>query len=118
MISKDSFIKIMDGLRDYWDELGKDMNRLGVVFEDNHLTRVFDNTLDALCDDLESDLDIDDDIGPWCYYFAFELDWGRDKKAENCTEIDGKMYTLKTAGQLYDLLMLLNDKENNDENFS
>ena len=86
MISKDSFIKIMDGLRDYWDELGKDMDRLGVVYENNHLTKVFDNTLDALCDDLEADFD-DDAIDPWCYYFAFELDWGRREMAKNCVEI-------------------------------
>ena len=53
MICKDSFVKIMDSLQAHWDELGKDMDRLGVVFENNHLTRVFDNIMDALCDDLE-----------------------------------------------------------------
>jgi hypothetical protein len=110
MISKDSFIKIMDGLRDYWDELGKDMDRLGVVYENNHLTKVFDNTLDALCDDLEADFEVDE-TGPLCYYFAFELDWGRREMAKNCVEIDGVKYALETAGQLYDLLELLRAKE-------
>ena len=111
MISKDSFIKIMDGLRDYWDELGKDMCRLGVVFEDNHLTKVFDITLDALSNDVEIGLEIDHDTGPWCYYFAFELDWGRRSMAKDCVEIDGMKYALETAGQLYDLLELLREKE-------
>ena len=115
MISKNSFVKIMDGLRDYCDELGADMDRLGVVFENNHLTRVFDRTLDALCEDLETDLEIDPDIGPWCYYFAFELDWGREKMARNCTKIDGVEYDLQTAGQLYDLLMLLHEREEDNE---
>lgn len=110
MISKNSFIKIMDGLRDYWDELGKDMDRLGVVYENNHLTKIFDNTLDALCDDLEADFEVDE-AGPWCYYFAFELDWGRREMAKNCVEIDGVKYALETAGQLYDLLELLRAKE-------
>ena len=110
MISRDSFIKIMDGLRDYWDELGKDMDRLGVVFENNHLTKILDNTLDALCEDVEADF-ADDEIGPWCYYFAFELDWGRRDMAKNCVKIDGIKYALETAGQLYDLLELLREKE-------
>ena len=115
MISKDSFVKIMNSLRGYWDELDKDMDRLNVVFDDNYLTRVFNHTMDALCDDLESDLDIDDDIGPWCYYFAFELDWGRAEKAGNYVFVDDEGYLLKTAEQLYDLLMVLNGKENNNE---
>ena len=114
MISKNAFVKIMDGLRDYWDELGEDMDRLGVVYQENHLTRVFDNTLDALCEDLEEDLDIDDDVGPWCYYFAFELDWGRRDMAKDCVEIDGVKYALETAEQLYELLMLLHEKEEKD----
>lgn len=110
MIAKDPFIKIMNGLRDYWDELGKDMDRLGVVYENNHLTKVFDNTLDALCDDLKDDFD-DDEIDHWCYYFAFELDWGRREMAKNCVKIDDVEYELRTAGQLYDLLELLREKE-------
>ena len=112
MISKDSFVKIMDGLRDYWDELGKDMDRLGVVFENNHLTKVLDTTLDALCEDLEEDLEVDE-VGPWCYYFAFELDWGRNKMAKDCVVIDDIVYAIETPDQLYDLLMLLNEREKN-----
>ena len=111
MISKDSFVKIMDSLRDYWDELGKDMDRLGVVFESNHLTRVFDNIMDALCDDLEADLERDEYDTPWCYYFAFELDWGRAERAKNSVRIDDVVYPLCNAAQLYDLLTVLNERE-------
>jgi hypothetical protein len=111
MMKKTTFVKIMNTLRDYWDELSADMNRLCVVFEDNHLTRVFDKTMDALCEDLEGNLEIDPEVGPWCYYFAFELDWGRRDMAKDCVEIDGVRYALETPEQLYDLLMLLNDKE-------
>lgn len=110
MISKNSFVKIMDGLRDYWDELSYDMDRLGVVFQENHLTRVFDNTIDALCEDMESNLNIDRDIGPWCYYFAFELDWGRRGDSASRTKVDGEAHPLQTAEQLYDLLVLLNER--------
>ena len=55
MISKDSFVKIMNSLRDYNDELCKDMKKLRVVF-DNHLTAVICNVLNAISDDLESNL--------------------------------------------------------------
>lgn len=108
MISRDSFVKIMDGLRDYWDELGKDMDRLGVVFDDNHLTRVFNNTLDALCEDIKDGFEISSDMS-WCYYFVFELDWGREEMAENCVDINGVKYSLKTAEELYDFLMMLKE---------
>lgn len=110
MMKKTTFVKIMDGLRDYWEELSADMDRLGVVFQDNYLTKVFDNTLDALCEEMESDLDTGD-VGPWCYYFAFELDWGHRDNAVNCVEIGDEKYTLRTAEQLYDLLVLLNERE-------
>lgn len=112
MISKNTFVRIMDGLRDFWDELRKTMQHLGVVFEENYLTRVAYNTLDALCREVEANLGLDDDVGPWCYYFAFELDWGRGKLAKNGVHIDGEVWPLENAGQLYDLLMLLNDREN------
>ena len=115
MISKNSFVKIMDGLRDYWDELGEDMDRLGVVFENNHLTRVFDNTLDAICEDVEEGFEIDPYVGYWCHYFAFDLDWGCREMARDCVTIDGVKYSIKTAGQLYDLLMLLHEREEDNE---
>lgn len=110
MMKKNSFVKIMNTLRDYWDELGKDMDRLGVVFEDNHLTRVFDKTMEALCEDVEDNLDTGD-VGPWCWYFAFDLDWGRRDMAKGCVQIDGIKYDLETPGQLYDLLVFLNERE-------
>lgn len=115
MISKNSFVKIMDGLRNYWDELGEDMDRLGVVYENNHLVKVFDNTIDALCEDLEDGFEVDPDAGPWCYYYAFELDWGRREMAKDCIEIDGIKHALVTAGQLYDLIMLLHEREEDNE---
>lgn len=114
MISKNSFVKIMDGLRDYLDELGKDMDRLGVVFENNHLTKVFDNTLDAICEDLKDGLEINPDMS-WCYYFVFDLDWGREEMAKDCVDIDGVKYTLETSEQLYDLLMLLHERGKDNE---
>ena len=111
MISKNSFVKIMDSLRDYWDELSKDMDRLGVVFENNHLTKVFDNIMDALCDDLEPGWRDETHKEPWIYYFAFELDWGRSEQAKNSVRINDVVYPMCNAGQLYDFLVVLNERE-------
>ena len=114
MISKDSFVKIMNSLRDYNDELCKDMKRLGVVF-DNYLTTVICNVLNAISEDLESNLDTDGYTDTWCNYYAFELDFGRDKMAIDCVDIGDTTYSLQTAEQLYDLITLLNEKRLNDK---
>ena len=114
MISKDSFVKIMNSLRDYNDELCKDMKRLGVVF-DNYLTTVICNVLNAISEDLESNLDTDEYTDTWCNYYAFELDFGRDKMAIDCVDIGDTTYSLQTAEQLYDLITLLNEKRLNDK---
>lgn len=110
MISKNSFVKIMDSLRDYWDELSKDMDRLGVVFENNHLTKVFDNIMDALCDDLEPGWRDEMHEEPWIYYFAFELDWGRSEKAKDRVRIDNTVYPMYNAEQLYDCIVMLSKR--------
>ena len=114
MISKDSFVKIMNSLREYDTELCKDMKRLGVVF-DNHLTAVINNVLNAISEDLESNLSTDKYTDTWCNYYAFELDFGRDKMAIDCVDIGDKTYSLQTAEQLYDLIMLLNEERLNDK---
>lgn len=114
MISKDSFVKIMNSLRDYNDELCKDMKRFGVVF-DNHLTAVICNVLDAISDDLEPSLDTNEYVDTWCNYYAFELDFGRDKMAVDCVDIGDDTYSLQTAEQLYDLIMLLNEEHLNEK---
>ena len=114
MISKDSFVKIMNSLRDYNDELCKDMKRLRVVF-DNYLTTVICNVLNAISEDLESNLDTDKYTDTWCNYYAFELDFGCDKMAIDCVDIRDTTYSLQNAEQLYDLITLLNEKRLNDK---
>lgn len=111
MINKDSFVKIMDTLRDYDDAIDVIYSELGISMDDNAFTRVLDRTLDALFDDVESNFYSDERDLPWCYYYAFELDWGRAANAETATEIDGVAVPLTNAGQLYDLLVDLQNKE-------
>ena len=107
MINKESFVKIVDGLCDYWDRICIIYDALGITSDRNCLTDIFDITMSALCEDVE--LNIDDDIGPLLYYYAFECDWGRNAKAiEGRPTFGVEQAPLTSAGELYDYLMLDN----------
>lgn len=112
MIQKMTFVKIMDGLRDYWDKVRELEDNLGVIFEYNYLMTILDNTLDAICDEIEDSIEFPTEEGaPWCLYFAYDLDWGRADKALEGAKVNDVTYPLKTAGQLYDFLMMLHERE-------
>lgn len=108
MISKDTFIKIVDALRDYWDAFGAFQDTLNVYMEHNFMTDIFDTVMKALCDEVE--LDVDEDIGPMLYYYACECDWGRNEKAKEGRPTFGvEKMPLTSAAELYDYIMLDND---------
>ena len=52
---------------------------------------------------------------PWLYYFAFELDWGRNPRAINSVTVDDVTWELDAAEKLYDLLVYLQNKEKSNE---
>ena len=100
MISKDSFVKIMDALRDYDDALCVMYNNLGLNMDDNVFTRVLDSTLNALVEDVEPNFDETVDGVPRCYYYAFNCNWGRKEQKKN---------GLTSAEELYDKLVAENE---------
>lgn len=104
MITRDTFVDIMDALRDYYDKLWEFEKVLNIQMEENFITNIFDKVLNALYEEVESDLIMDDDAEPWISYFVFDLDWGREDKAKTNVIVDGKPYPLLTAGHLYDFL--------------
>ena len=108
MITKDTFIKMVDTLRDYWDAFGAFQDTLNVYMEHNFMTDIFDSMMRALSDEVE--LDVDEDIGPMLYYFACECDWGRNEKAvEGRPAFGVENMPLTSAAELYDYIMLNND---------
>lgn len=109
MISRDAFVKIMDGLRDYWDSVDDIKELLGVQFEVNFLTDLFDTVINALTYDVGDSLEHHEE--PWLYYFGFTLDWGRNAKATNSVTLDGEVWPLTDAGKLYDLLVELKKRD-------
>lgn len=113
MIDKSSFVHIMNGVRDYNDKLNKFEDTLDICMGQNFMTDIADIALDALVMDMEDGLEINNDTGSWIYYFAYELDFGRSHKAESAVKLDGVVtWQLKTAEQLYDLLVELKEGNN------
>ncbi|MBO5969964.1 MAG: hypothetical protein J6S14_15860 [Clostridia bacterium] len=102
-MKKEAFVAIMDGMRDYWDQIQVLETQLGVNFEDNFLVRVMDSVLDGLCLDMEGD--IPDNWDHLIYEFAFWHNWGRDGAL--VVEIGEKEYEAGTAEELYYLLQVL-----------
>lgn len=104
MISKDSFVKIMDGLEVYWKNFRKFEDSFGVQINQNFMTDIFDCVMNALSEDTEDN--IDDDIGSLLYYYAFECDWGIGLNArKGIRRLDEIEHTpLTSAAELYDYL--------------
>ena len=115
MINKESFCEIMNSLRGYNDEIGKLEDALNVYFEKNFMTKAIDNIMYAITLDAEKDIKFDDEYGHWCYYFAYELDFGRSRMAKDTVTIDNVAWSLNSAEELYDLLVELNKKEKHQD---
>ena len=100
MISKQSFCEIMSALDVYWENIRKLEGVLNVIFESNALTQILDSVADALEEELEPDLTLDEE--PMLYHWMFNLDFGRHEWAKDGVE-DG--WPLTTAEELYDYLV-------------
>jgi hypothetical protein len=112
MINKNSFVKIVNGLVDYWTKLSELESTLNVYFESNWMTDIVDNTLDALFDDLEIDTCPDDDCG---LIFEFVIDYEVVQAGNFDIEVNGVKYTIKNAEDLYDVLIKLKEDNNNEQ---
>lgn len=111
MINKSSFVKIIDSVRDYWDSIFKLEKALNIQIDENFMTKIVDNMLNAISDDVEAYITRDDNVGTWIYYYAFELDFGRKDFAGDAVSVDGVVYPLTTAEQLYDFLLVMNYRD-------
>ena len=110
MIKKEAFVNIVDGLQTYWDKLSELEKVFGIYITEGFLTDIVDDITEALASDTEESL-CTEKFGSWLSYYAFELDFGRSDMAIDCVEFKNEKYSLQTADQLYDLIMLFQDKE-------
>ena len=110
MISKDSFVKIMNVLQDYDAGLNALENALNVVMESSWMVNILDIVLDALVEDMEEEYTHPDGISPIVYDFAFASNWGREGKC--LVEIDGERCCPTSAEELYELLVRIKERNN------
>ena len=103
MMSYECFEKIMKSLQEYWENMCKLEDSLGIDFNDNWLTNHFDYIAEALTDEFEGteDDDIDPNIGPIIYYYAFDLEWGTKG---NVIPYKGTNYPVDNLKDLYNIL--------------
>lgn len=113
MIKKESFIVIMDSLRDYWDKIEVLVDELEISLDNNVFVKTFDRIMEALGDDLEGE--IDEELGPTLYYYAFECDFGRNEEAKDGLLVDDVSMPLTSAAALYDYLFKCKAKRNAEE---
>lgn len=121
MIEKHTFVKIINGLKDYADNVSKLEDALNVVFDVNYMTRVMDNTLDALAQGfftLEEILDLStykqtlDTITSMIYHFCFTGYFGDNKKelerffVENPDTSEEVSYDCFSANDLYNIITM------------
>ena len=106
MMNKKSFVTIIDGVRDYWDSMLKLESALNIQIDENFMTKIIDNILSAVSEDMENN---DDTHESWVSYYAFELDFGRAENAETAVTVDDKVYPLTTAIEWYAFLKLMNN---------
>ena len=108
MMNKKSFVTIIDGVKDYWDSMLKLESALNIQIDENFMTKIIDNVLNAVSDDMEENIEKYDEIGTWVSYYAFELDFGRADCAADAVKIDNTVCPLTNAEELYDLLIAMN----------
>ena len=106
MMNKKSFVTIIDGISDYWDSMLKLESALNIQIDENFMTKIIDNVLNAVSEDMEENNDTHES---WVSYYAFELDFGRAEYADKAVTVDGIVYPLTTAKELYDFLKIMNN---------
>lgn len=100
IMSKESFCKVMDNYKSMFN-FTDEMNELFDKYEadGNIYPPMCTETVISLLEFIFNDKD------RWIYYWTFELDFGKDYEDGWVTQKDGTIIPLKTAEDLYDLLV-------------
>lgn len=118
MITKEHFIIIMESLQKIDKVIHVMQDLFDFNMDDGPLVKAFDDLSTLIIDEME--LDIDDDIGPVIFHYAFVNNWGEEpfqlKIGEKSFEISGldSLYSYLYAKHAYDTIIQYR-KENEDE---
>lgn len=113
-MSYECFESLMDTLKNFWENMCKFEEVLGVQFEETWMTNHFDDLCEIITTEFEGPEveDIDDKIGPIILYYMFDMEWG------NKTTIlpyKGTNYEVKHLEDLYRTLNIIKYNKDHEE---
>ena len=108
MMTYECFEGLMNILKNFWENMCKFEESLGIQFEETWMTNHFDDLCEVITIEFEGpDVeDIDEKIGPIVLYYMFDMEWG-----EKTTILPHKgiNYEVKHLGDLYTVLKSIRD---------
>lgn len=113
-MSYECFEGLMNILKNFWENMCKFEEVLGIQFEETWMTNHFDDLCEVIINEFEGpDVeDVDPKIGPIVMYWMFDMKWG-----EKTTILPhkGTNYEVKHLKDLYRTLNLIKDNKNHAE---
>lgn len=115
MITKETFIKIMDALQKSSEKAERIDEAINAAIEDRNTVNgdicfeemfcdweLQETVINALSKEMNDEKDPYGDT--WIDYFVYELDWGKNWTPGCATDKDGNEIKMRNAGELYDFL--------------
>lgn len=102
-MSYECFEGLMNILKNFWENMCKFEEVLGIQFEETWMTNHFDDLCEVITTEFEgSDVeDIDEKIGPIVLYYMFDMEWGEKTNKMIYKNIE---YTINNLEDLYTIL--------------
>lgn len=113
-MSYECFEGLMNILKNFWENMCKFEESLGIQFEETWMTDHFARLCEVITTEFEGSEveDIDDKIGPIILYYMFDMEWG---EKTTILPYKGTNYDVKHLEDLYNLLVLIKDNRCNRE---
>ena len=101
-ITKEQFIKIMNGIKKQIDIDAKNNKAFSVILENDFVSNVKNVLYDVIIDFLET---ATNDKGEWITYFVYELDFGKENNRLQVYDKDDSEIPLSTLDDLWNILI-------------
>ena len=106
-ITKEQFIKIMNGIKKQIDIDAKNNKAFSVILENDFVSNVKNVLYDVIIDFLET---ATNDKGEWITYFVYELDFGKENNRLQVYDKDDSEIPLSTLDDLWNILIGATDE--------
>lgn len=113
-MSYECFEQLMNILKNFWENMCKVEEALGIQFEENWMTNHFDDLCEAITTEFEGPEaeDLDPKIGPIILYYMFDMEWGNKTTILPHKEIN---YEVKHLKDLYRTLNIIKYNKDHEE---